>query len=161
MNVLVEMGRHQVWADAEHWRALGRFPVALQDEAIRKRLHHLHFVQRAFCWIVKADGSLFDRSTLADFPTNEALKAYGQQSSTELAALIEGATDDLLLRQVSIPFFKDPPLTITATEALVQAVTHSQWHRAQNATRLRELGGEPPTIDFIVWLWKGRPAAPW
>ena len=54
-----------------------------------------------------------------------------------------------------------PPLEITVEEALVQAVMHSQHHRGQNATRLRELGGEPPTTDFIVWLWQGRPEPAW
>ncbi|MGH9369351.1 MAG: MFS transporter [Thermoanaerobaculia bacterium] len=29
------------------------------------------------------------------------------------------------------------------------------------ATRLRELGGEPPLTDLITWYWKGKPAAPW
>ncbi len=33
--------------------------------------------------------------------------------------------------------------------------------RGQNATRLRELGGEPPLTDYIAWLWKGRPAPDW
>ena len=56
---LLDLGRHQVWADAEHWRAFERFPIALEDEAIRKRLHHLHFVQLAFAWLVKANGSPF------------------------------------------------------------------------------------------------------
>ena len=31
----------------------------------------------------------------------------------------------------------------------------------RSATRLRELGGEPPPIDLIVWYWKGRPAPAW
>ena len=27
---------------------------------------------------------------------------------------------------------------------------------------LRQLGSEPPAlIDYIVWLWRGRPAAGW
>jgi uncharacterized damage-inducible protein DinB len=38
---------------------------------------------------------------------------------------------------------------------------HSHYHRGQNATRLRELGGEPPPTDLIVWYWKGRPAPEW
>jgi uncharacterized damage-inducible protein DinB len=38
---------------------------------------------------------------------------------------------------------------------------HSHFHRGQNATRLRELGGEPPTTDYIFWLWKGRPKPVW
>ena len=38
---------------------------------------------------------------------------------------------------------------------------HSHYHRGQNATRFRELGGEPPMTDFIVWLRDGQPAARW
>jgi hypothetical protein len=30
-----------------------------------------------------------------------------------------------------------------------------------NSTRLREVGGTPPTIDFVLWIWKGRPKAEW
>ena len=47
---------------------------------------------------------------------------------------------------------KDPALTITVGEALTQCAMHSQWHRGQNATRLRELGGHPPMVDLIVWF---------
>jgi len=60
-----------------------------------------------------------------------------------------------------VPWFKDPPLSLTVAEALTQGAMHSQYHRGQNATRLRDLGGEPPTTDYIVWLWKGRPQADW
>jgi uncharacterized damage-inducible protein DinB len=62
---------------------------------------------------------------------------------------------------VDIVWFNDPPLRITVAEALTQCAMHSQWHRGQNAARLRELGTEPPTLDLIVWYWKGRPPAVW
>ena len=62
---------------------------------------------------------------------------------------------------IDIPWFKDPPLSITVTEALTQCAMHSHYHRGQNATRLRELGGEPPLTDLIGWYWKGRPAPVW
>jgi len=62
---------------------------------------------------------------------------------------------------IRIPWFDDPPLTITIAEALSQCAMHSQWHRGQNAVRLRELGAEPPPVDLIVWYWNGRPAAAW
>jgi uncharacterized damage-inducible protein DinB len=52
-------------------------------------------------------------------------------------------------------------MTLTVTEALTQCDMHSQHHRGQNATRLRELGGEPPPTDLIFWYWKGRPAPEW
>jgi uncharacterized damage-inducible protein DinB len=56
-------------------------------------------------------------------------------------------------------WFKDPPLTITVAEALTQCSRHSHYHRGQNAARLRELGGEPPTTDLIVWHGKAAPGA--
>ena len=54
-----------------------------------------------------------------------------------------------------------PKRRITLSEALHQAVMHSHYHRAQNATRVPERGGKPPTTDLIVWLWKGRPQPEW
>ncbi len=38
---------------------------------------------------------------------------------------------------------------------------HSTHHRGQVAARLRELGGEPPLVDFIAWLWWKRPEPEW
>ena len=26
---------------------------------------------------------------------------------------------------------------------------------------LKDLGGEPKNVDWIIWLWKGRPEARW
>src|SRR5256885_16597849 len=49
---------------------------------------------------------------------------------------------------IQVPWFEDPPLTITVAEALTQAAMHSQWHRGQNAVRLRELGVEPPPVEI-------------
>ena len=71
---------------------------------------------------------------------------------------------DLQRRQdriVSIPFYRDKEFALRVDEALLQAVTHSHYHRAQNATRLRALGGEPPGTDLIVWYAKRRPAPRW
>ena len=61
----------------------------------------------------------------------------------------------------SMPWFTNPPLSITVAEALTQCAMHSHYHRGQNATLLRELGGVPPATDLIVWQWKGRPAGTW
>ena len=61
---------------------------------------------------------------------------------------------------IEVPWFK-PPARLSVRQALTQAAMHSLYHRGQNATRLRELGGVPPTTDFIVWLKDGQPAARW
>ena len=38
---------------------------------------------------------------------------------------------------------------------------HSTYHRGQVNVRLRELGGEPQLVDFIAWVWEGKPRAVW
>ena len=44
---------------------------------------------------------------------------------------------------------------------MLQIPLHSLYHRGQVNARLREVGGEPPTVDYIAWMWLGRPAAEW
>jgi uncharacterized damage-inducible protein DinB len=51
--------------------------------------------------------------------------------------------------------------TPTLSETIFQVVSHSTYHRGQVNIRLRELGGEPPLVDFIAWAWFGRPTPDW
>jgi uncharacterized damage-inducible protein DinB len=158
---LHDLYRHQEWADAEHWRAIGSFDPARQDEVIRKRLHHIHLVQHAFEW------SVGDRKTPPtftkpdDFASFESLRDYARSFHSRVEPFFSALADDRLSASIPMQWFKDPPLSISVAEALTQCVMHSQHHRGQNAARLRELGAVPPTTDYIVWLWKGRPAPAW
>ena len=45
-----------------------------------------------------------------------------------------------LSRTVRIPWFPDPPCIITIAEAMVQVAMHSQHHRGQCMTRLKDFG---------------------
>jgi uncharacterized damage-inducible protein DinB len=74
--------------------------------------------------------------------------------------LLQSITPVRLEEMIEVPWFQ-PPLKISVRHALTQAAMHSHYHRGQNATRLRELGGVPPGTDFIVWLRDGKPAAKW
>ncbi len=49
----------------------------------------------------------------------------------------------------------------TLGETMLQIVSHSTHHRAQVSTAVRVLGGTPVMVDYIAWLWAGRPAAAW
>jgi uncharacterized damage-inducible protein DinB len=152
---------HQEWADAEHWRAIGTYPAARDDEAVRNRLHHIHFVQHAFLWTVGDRQKQFVRTKAEEFTSLDQLRSYAREYHEQMAPCLAGLSDARLAEQVSIVWFTDPPLTITVAEALTQCAMHSHYHRGQNATLLRELGGVPPTTDLIVWQWKGRPAGTW
>lgn len=158
-SYLQELYAHQEWADAEHWRAFEVHPPALEDKAIRERLVHIHLVQHAFLWITGPRSARFAPKKLEDFPAMADLKKYARDGNAELAALLKDLAPEWLEEVIDVPWF--PSLKISRRQALTQAAMHSHYHRGQNATRLRELGGTPPMIDFIVWLKDGQPPARW
>jgi len=159
--LLRDLYGHQAWADAEHWRALEAHPPALADKAIRDRFHHIHIVQRSFRWILGDRRTPFEFSNPEDFKDARALKEYGRAYHVEMAAFLGGISVARLDERIVVPWFKDPPLELSVRRALTQAAMHSHYHRGQNATRLRELGGEPPMTDLITWYWRGQPAPVW
>lgn len=159
--ILRDLLGHQFWADAEMWKALGGHPAARDDKAIHDRLHHVHLVQRFFVWAVGGQSPQPRISKPEDFPSRADLEVFARESHAEIQRFLDTVAEDRLSQRLTVPWFKDPPLTITVSEALTQCAMHSHHHRAQNATRLRELGGVPPTLDLIVWYWKERPKATW
>lgn len=88
------------------------------------------------------------------------LKKYAQLGLEEMNELLKKTGQDRLEEVVEVPWFR-PPVRISVRQAMTQAAMHSHYHRGQNATRLRELGGVPPMTDFIVWLRDGKPAPRW
>lgn len=159
IEYLNELFAHQEWADATHWRAFEAYPAALADKAICERLLHIHQVQRGFLWICgpRAEGFAFKK--LEDFAAMADLKAYARECNTAFQHLLSALEETALEETIEIPWF--PHLKISRRHAFTQVAMHSHYHRGQNATRLRELGGVPPYTDFIVWLKEGKPAAQW
>ncbi len=158
-SLLRDLYGHQAWADAEHWRAFEALPAALEDAEIRSRLEHLFQAERAFLCLVRGEKVLVKK--LADFPTMAAMKEDMRLYHEEAAEFLDAVSDDRLAEIIVLPWFKDPPIRVTVAEALAQAAMHSHYHRAQNAGRLRQIGGTVPTTDLIYWYWKGRPAPKW
>ena len=159
-SYLNELYGHQEWADAEHWRAFEAHAPSLADRAIRERLLHIHLVQHAFLWVTRPRTSAFAFKKVEDFPSMADLKKYAQQGLEEMSALLRNTDPYRMEELIEVPWFQ-PALKISVRHALTQAAMHSHYHRGQNATRLRELGGEPPMTDFIAWLRNGQPLAQW
>jgi uncharacterized damage-inducible protein DinB len=160
MTYLDELYAHQEWADAEHWRAFEAHPATLEDKAIRERLLHIHLVQHAFLWVTGLRTAQFDFKKMEDFPTMADLKKYGRQGLADLRESLQNTSAKHMEEIIEVSWFQ-PPARISRRQAFTQAAMHSHYHRGQNATRLRELGGVPPMTDFIAWLHKGQPAAGW
>jgi uncharacterized damage-inducible protein DinB len=159
-SLLRDLWNHHAWADAEHWSAFAAFPCALEDRSLLERLHHLHLTQSAWVWAIGDRRDEFVFSTATDFVPILTLRDFAMRNHQALAVL-SAADEPALDRIVDIPWFTDPPLRLRVREGLTQLAMHSHYHRGQNATRFRELGGVPPGTDLITWIWKGRPAPRW
>jgi uncharacterized damage-inducible protein DinB len=158
-EILHDLYGHQAWSDAEHWHALEQTAGALDDPAIRQRLHHIHLVQRAYLSLLR--GERVRPTKLESFATTAELKAYAREYHVMAEEFLAALTHERASSLMTIPWVRNPPIQVTVEQAMYQAAMHSHYHRGQNATRMRELGGTPPLTDFIVWLWKERPAPAW
>jgi len=158
VTFLRDLMSHAEWANAEFFQAWGRSP-ARDHEQLRKRLSHLIGVQQGFLSILRGEEPGGPRGGPPS--THDELVIRAQTAHAGLNDFAAGLNPESSLRTVRIPWFPDPPCVITVAEALVQAAMHSQHHRGQCMTRLKDFGGEPKNVDWIIWLWKQKPEARW
>ena len=164
VDALNELVRHMEWADAAVWRAALAHPPAAHDARLRDLLLHLHAVQRAFLhvWMARPV-ALPEADAFADIGEVHAWSLPYYAELTEYLATLDDAS---LARPIEMPWIAgfeertgrrfDKP---TLAETIFQVTSHSTYHRGQVNMRLREIGGEPPLVDFIAWIWFGKPAA--
>ena len=146
---------HQEWADTKLLSAVSSHEPAALDSQMKWTLHHIAGVQRVFLSIVH--GRQVDAEAMKRVPDSlAAIEALFRDTHAEWKAFVSNLTAETLSRRVTLPRFGDFPLNVE--QVLLQVVMHSQNHRGQCLTRLRELGGKPPTLDFILWVKEGRSA---
>jgi uncharacterized damage-inducible protein DinB len=158
LSFLRDLLGHAEWANAVFFHTWGKSP-ARDHEELRRRVGHIIGVQQGFLAVIRGETPGLPPD--GPPPTYDELKARAISCHAGLRDLAAGLQEDGLTRTVRIPWFPDPPCVITVSEALVQAAMHSQHHRGQCMTRLKDFGGEPKNVDWIIWLWKKKPAARW
>jgi uncharacterized damage-inducible protein DinB len=164
LSLARELFRHMQWADAEIWRALT--PEAESDKRLMKLLLHLHVVQRAF-YLMWTGGELnFEHLAEKRDPAvlREWARAYYPEADAYLARIDSESLGDIVVMPWLQEFAEQlgrPLQAPTLSDTLVQLPAHSTYHRGQINARIRELGGEPPLVDYIAWVWLGRPEPNW
>jgi uncharacterized damage-inducible protein DinB len=158
LDFLRELLSHSEWANAVFFHAWNKSP-AREHEEMRRRVGHMIGVQAGFLAVLR--GETPGGPPAGPPPAFEALKARAETSHASLGAFLSTLQSPELLRKVQIPWFPEPPCIITIAEALVQVAMHTQHHRGQLMTRLKDFGGEPKNVDWIIWLWKQKPEARW
>src|ERR1700730_17279059 len=149
---------HAEWANAVFFHAWGKSP-ARDHEEMRSRVGHIVGVQDGFLAVLRGDTPGGPPGGAPAF--FEELKTRAIACHAGLRQFAAGLEAQTLSRTVRIPWFPEPPCIITVAEALVQVGLHTQHHRGQCMTRLKDFGGQPQNVDWIIWLWKQKPTAPW
>ncbi len=159
-----ELTRHMAWADAMVWNAVVAAPQAGSDAKIADTWHHIHQVQHLFLQAWRRE--TFVVRERGEFPTLDDIAHWGLQARRGVLEFVDAVTADELAQELRMPWAayfeehaKQPAGAHSLGESVLQVVLHTQHHRGQLCSRLREVGVIPPTVDFIVWLWSGRPAS--
>jgi uncharacterized damage-inducible protein DinB len=157
-NLVRDLMAHAEWANAVFFHAWGGSP-ARDHEEMRRRVAHIIGVQQGFLSVLHGEAP--GGPSGGPPPSFEDLKARAQSSHGGLRDFAATLEPETLARTIRIPWFPDPPCVITVAEAMVQVAMHTQHHRGQCMTRLKDFGGEPKNVDWIIWLWKQKPQGRW
>lgn len=165
-NILRDLFDHMEWADARVWDVALKTPEARGDETLKWLMLHLHGVQKAFLDAWTNQPFVF-RNDYSDTTLETELAAV-RDLYPRGRSFLTSLSDAHLASPLIVPWSKwaeqaigRPPAPTTLGETIVQVLTHSGHHRAQANTRLRALGAQPANIDYIAWLWLGRPLPAW
>ncbi len=152
-----ELFRHQAHADASMLMAIKAHPMASNDQELRQLLHHILVAHRFWIHLCQALPLSVEAEKVVPATLDEIVARFQATQMQELAWLDQLEASDIG-RLLETQYF--PGRQIAVGEALTQVCLHSNGHRAQCATRLRTLGGEPPRSDYIIWV-KDRPSPAW
>jgi uncharacterized damage-inducible protein DinB len=162
---LLDLLEHMQWADATVWTAVTACSAANSDGRMKDVLHHLHSVQWAYLQIWRGDElDMPDVSTFADLA---AIRSWCHEYYQQLRAYWSTVKPEQFEREVVFPWADrlverwGAARPVTFGESVLQACSHSAYHRGQVNMRLRDLGGEPPLVDYVAWIWVERPEPEW
>jgi uncharacterized damage-inducible protein DinB len=158
LGLVRDLLAHSEWADATMFRVWER-SLARDHEELRRRAGHMLDVRRAFLSMLGGGPPIFPPS--GPLPTFGELRDQTAASHATLRRFAAGLDATAAAVRVWIPWFPDPPCVVSVIEGLVQVALHTQHHRGQFMTRLRDHGGQPENVDWIIWLWQRKPTADW
>ncbi len=156
---LRDLMAHQSWADAIFFNCWGSSPEIVENENLRVRVLHIARVQENFRKLITEE--LVSRPPDEPVPCFADLKNRMRSAGGALRLLLQEMNEPRLKDPLKIPWFQESPCIVRVAEALVQVAMHTQHHRGQCMTVLKQLGGKPRNVDWIVWLWKGKPDGSW
>lgn len=83
--------------------------------------------------------------------TLETLVPQLTEVETERAQFLAGMSDGDLERKIAYRSIKGDPFETRFDDMFRHVVNHSTYHRGQLTTMIRQVGGVPPSTDFVVF----------
>ena len=164
LEIIKDLFAHMQWADSTVWRVVLESEKALEDQKLRSLLYHLHVVQLAFLKVWRAESFA---EPFPQFSETSAVHNWSSGYYNDAWAYICGLTDSDLDLPQPLPWpelvaerIGRQPAAATIGQTAMQVAMHSTYHRGQVNAQLRQLGLEPPLVDFITWVWLEKPAPP-
>jgi uncharacterized damage-inducible protein DinB len=149
LTLIDQLIRHKWWANSNLLRSIEQHPVAVEDEELRKLLHHVLIANRY--WLLLTLGQPFIDADEKPIPYSHAALREQFASTQELEmnwlSKLTPADLDRPLQPRALP-----AISVSVAQAAIQVALHSQGHRSQCATRLRAIGGTPAPMDFVLWV---------
>jgi len=157
LEMLRDLIYHKAYANAAMLKAISQHEAATHDAELRAALHHILIANRF--WLSLFLELPFDLQAESRVPESigEIERRYHETHLQEME-WISRINEADLGRTVETTFL--PGHRYSIAEGIMQVCLHSQGHRSQCATRLRFLGGTPPSMDFVIWL-KDHPQPEW
>ena len=149
LGLLTDLVEHKIYANTRLLAAIRAHPVACEDAELRTLLHHIIVSNRYWLFLLLDRPFVRAQETMRPDSLDVVDALYAETHTLEREWLGRVGEPELA-SMVTSPHWPDARFTVA--QVMSQVCLHSQGHRAQGASRLRALGGEPPTLDFIKWV---------
>ena len=166
LDKVKESFNHMYWADAKIWETVLAIPQAEDNEKLKTLLYHLHLTQYAFYRIWSDLPMEFPKQS--DFKNLNGIAKWALKYTELLQLFVSGLKEEDLDEIINIPWSKHSEkhlgikaADINLSETMFQVIDHSTYHRGQVNTLIRLMEAEPTLVDFIIWVWVGKPKAEW
>ena len=164
-NSLIDPYRHMEWANALLWTLIVDNDKTRENDDFLRRMRHIHQTESAFLQVWKGesigfdDGETSDPFELVRFARGVCGGLMGFVATVDPSRFDEVVTVPWARRFGAVSGFESQPSTLFDT--IFQLCAHGVHHRAQINTLFRGVNVTPPFIDYIGWVWRGRPDAVW
>ena len=155
LATITELFAHNYWARDCQLQAC----AALTEEQFVRNLGSsfgsvrdtlVHLTETEWIWLERWLGRS-PQSGLSpqEFPSLSTVTERWTAVEREMRKFLATLSDEALMKPVTYLSLKGDSFTYELWRPMLHLINHQSYHRGQVATMLRQLGLQPPTVDFL------------